>query len=66
MSEGASCPMDCADTRDESDMPASGLATRAGTPSCSSTMSAMPWIDEQPPASTIWSTLLNSEPAKKN
>ena len=33
------------------------------TPSCSSTISAMPGIDAQPPASTTWSTRLNSLPA---
>ena len=38
-------------------------ATTVGTPSCSSTISAMPGMEAQPPASTIWSTRLNSLPA---
>src|SRR5690606_8135576 len=42
---------------------ASGLATIAGTPSCSSTIAAMPGMAALPPASTIWSTRLNSLPA---
>src|SRR5690606_13039114 len=63
ISAGASWASACAWTRDPRVMCASGLATVVGTPSCSSTISDTPGMDAQPPASTIWSTRLNSLPA---
>src|SRR5690606_32907776 len=60
---GASCASACACTRGPRVMFARGLAIAVGTPSCSSTMLAMPGIEAQPPASTTWSTRLNSLPA---
>src|SRR5690606_24328956 len=60
---GASCASAWACTRGPRVICASGLATTVCTPSCSSTISAMPEMDAQPPASTTWSTRLNSLPA---
>src|SRR5690606_25624866 len=60
---GASWASACACTRGPSVICASGLAITVCTPSCSSTISAMPLIEAQPPASTTWSTRLNSLPA---
>src|SRR5690606_27123068 len=62
ISAGASCASACACTRGPRVIWASGLATWVGTPSCSSTISGRPAMEAQPPASTIWSTRLNSLP----
>src|SRR5690606_26437885 len=60
---GASWASACAWTRGPRVICASGLATTVCTPSCSSTISGMPAMEAQPPASTTWSTRLNSLPA---
>src|SRR5690606_37565042 len=63
ISAGASCASACACTRGPRVICASGLAITLGMPSCSSTIAAMPGMEAQPPASTTWSTRLNSLPA---
>src|SRR5690606_1523372 len=63
ISAGASWASACACTRGPRVICANGLATWVGTPSCSSTISGSPAMEAQPPASTIWSTRLNSLPA---
>src|SRR5690606_30301643 len=55
---GASWASACAWTRGPRVICASGLATTVCTPSCSSTISGMPAMEAQPPASTTWSTRL--------
>src|SRR5690606_17458314 len=63
ISAGASWASAWACTRGPSVICASGLAITDCTPSCSSTISTMPGIEAQPPASTIRSTRLYSLPA---
>jgi hypothetical protein len=59
MSEGASLASICGLMREAKDMLANGFAIIAGTPMRAATISSIPGIWAQPPASSSWSTLLN-------
>src|SRR3569833_2644598 len=66
ISDGASLLNAWAFTRDDSAMFAKGLAMEVLVPIFCSINSSMPGMEAQPPASTIWSTLLYWLDEKKN